>query len=481
VTVVAGKQQKKSIKEISPIDVYKLLPKTNCRECGEANCMAFATKLVNGEYTIPDCPPLRTDEYSHLLQELGDLLAPPVKAVTIGTGERAAIIGGKYVLYRHDFTYHNPTPIAVDVTDGMPEQELVERIKAIEGFSYQYIGRTLTLDAVAIRSTSGDPGRFAAAVRTAAAVTEHPLILCTLDPAVMEAGLSEAADRRPLLYAATEGNWQEMAELSLRFGAPLVASAPGDLALLRSLAATLTEYGISDIVLDPGTFPDAGFAGSIMAFTMLRNAACASHDELAGFPLLGTPIAAWAGEELSREAVQWKETYMAAMLLSRHADLLIMHSMEGWALLPQLIWRFNIYTDPRKPVSVDPGVRTFGSPDGQSPLLITTNYALTYFTVEADIKSAHLDCYLIVADTSGISVESAVAGRYLTAESMAEALRENNAEALVDHRYLIIPGLAARLSGETEEASGWRVLVGPKDSSGLARFIGERWPPKDEE
>jgi len=478
---MAVKQQKKSIKEISPIDVYKLLPKTNCRECGEANCMAFATKLVNGEYTIPDCPPLHTDEYSRLLQDLGNLLAPPVKAVTIGTGAHAATIGGKYVLYRHDFTYHNPTPIAVDVADSMTEEEIVQRIKAIEGFSYEYIGRTLALNAVAVRSTSGDPERFAAAVRTAAAATVYPLILCTLDPSVMEAGVLEVKDRRPLLYAATEENWQAMAEIAVRFGAPMVASAPGNIALLRSLSKTLSEYGIADLVLDPGTSPDAGFAGSIMAFSMLRQAACTAHDERAGFPLLGTPIAAWAGEELSREAVQWKEAYMAAMLLSRYADLLIVHSMEGWTLLPQLIWRFNLYTDPRKPVSVDPGVRTFGNPDKHSPLLITTNYALTFFTVEADIKSAHLDCYLIVADTGGISVESAVAGRYLTAGSMAEALAENNAEALVDHRYLIIPGLAARLSGETEEVSGWRVLVGPKDSSGLARFIGEHWPPKDEE
>ncbi|RQD82651.1 MAG: acetyl-CoA decarbonylase/synthase complex subunit gamma [Methanocalculus sp. MSAO_Arc2] len=474
-------ENKKSIKEISPIDVYKLLPKTNCQECGEANCMAFATKLVNGEYTIPDCPPLLTEEYSGFLKALGELLAPPVRAVSIGTGEHAMIVGGKHVLYRHDFTYHNPTPITIDLTDTMSKDEIHNRISNIEGFRYEYIGRELKLDGIAIRSTSDEPDTFSETVKTAAAATSYPLILCTLDPAVMEAGLAEVPDRRPLIYAATEENWQEMADLALRFDAPLAASAPGDIALLRTLAKTLTACGISDLVLDPGTFPDEGFARTIYNFSMLRKAACTFNDELAGFPLLGTPIAAWAGEELSRDAVQWKETYMAAMLLSRYADLLIMHSMEGWSLLPQLIWRFNLYTDPRKPVSVEPGVRTFGSPDKGSPLLITTNYALTYFTVEADIKSAHLDCYLIVADTSGISVESAVAGRYLTSDSIAETLKTYEAENLVDHHTLIIPGLAARLSGETEEASGWRVLVGPKDSSGLKRYIEEYWPPKDDE
>ncbi|MDG6249192.1 acetyl-CoA decarbonylase/synthase complex subunit gamma, partial [Methanocalculus sp.] len=393
---MATKNAKKSIKEISPIDVYKLLPKTNCGECGEANCMAFATKLVNGEYTIPDCPPLSTEQYESLLHDLGKLLAPPVKGVTIGTGEHAILIGGKHVLYRHDFTYHNPTPVIIDIDDSMQKEDILKRIEAIEGFTYQYIGRDLRLDGIAIRSISGDPEVFRETVKTAVAATTYPLILCSLDPAVMEAGLTEAGDHRPLIYAATEENWEAMADLALRYDAPLVASAPGDIALLRSLVKTLTACGITDLVLDPGTFPDVGFAQTIYTFTQLRRAACIARDELTGFPLLGTPIAAWAGEELAKEAVQWKETYMAAMLISRYADLIIMHSMEAWNVLPQLIWRFNIYTDPRKPVSVDAGVRSFGNPDRNSPLLITTNYALTFFTVEADIKSAHLDCHLIV-------------------------------------------------------------------------------------
>jgi acetyl-CoA decarbonylase/synthase complex subunit gamma len=443
--------------------------------------MAFATRLVNGEFTIGDCPPLTTTEYNRLLEDLSDLLRPPVQAVTFGSGKHAITIGGKYVLYRHDFTYHNPTAIAIDVADTMEPAEIGRRAKDIEVFSYAYIGRTLSLDAIAVRCASGDPTTFAAAVKTVAATTDLPLMLCSRDPVVLEAALKAVHDRRPLLYAATAQNWEKVAELALRFSCPLVASAPDDSAMLRSLARTLTEYGIDDLVLDPGTFTESGVARTLMGFTALRHAACISHDELCGHPLLGTPIAAWAGTELSPEIVQWNEATTAAMLISRYADLLVMHSMEGWVLLPQLIWRFNIYTDPRKPVSVDAGVRAFYEPDKESPLLITTNYALTYFTVESDIKAAHISCHLIVADTAGISVESAVAGRYLTAETIAAALKEYHAEELVSHRYLILPGLAARLSGEAEEASGWHMLVGPKDSSGLAQFIRDRWPPKPEE
>jgi acetyl-CoA decarbonylase/synthase complex subunit gamma len=157
-----------------------------------------------------------------------------------------------------------------------------------------------------------------------------------------------------------------------------------------------------------------------------------------------------------------------------------MHSLDGWVLLPQLIWRFNLYTDPRKPVSVEAGVRTFGRPDRTSPVLITTNYALTFFTVESDIKAANIDCYLIVVDTGGLSVESAVAGRYFTADSIAASLKSSDAENLVSHKTLIIPGLAARLSGDTEDTTGWKILVGPKDSSGLPQFLREHWPPSSE-
>ncbi|WP_321507904.1 acetyl-CoA decarbonylase/synthase complex subunit gamma [uncultured Methanoregula sp.] len=471
-------KRKKSIREISPIDVYKFLPKTNCSECGEANCMAFATRLVNGELVLSDCPPILADENSRSYDELAILLAPPVRAVQIGTGEYRITIGGKYVLQRHEFTYHNPTPIALDVHDLMTEDELTERVRHIEEFAYNYIGRRLVPNAIAVRSCSNDPKIFRSIVQKVAGMSHYPLILCALDPSVMEAGLLEARDRRPLIYAATESTWKEMAELSLSYDAPLAVFAPGDLGLLRSLVKTLREYGIADLVLDPGTFAEEGLSDTINNFTAIRAGACRNFDELFGYPLLGVPLTTWTGEEISEEVLKWREAITASMLLSRYADLLIMHSIDGWVLLPQLIWRFNLYTDPRKPVSVESGVKTFGRPGQDSPVLITTNYALTFFTVESDIKAANLDCYLIVIDTGGLSVESAVAGRYFTADSMANALKTYNVSSLVRHKVLIIPGLAARLSGETEEATGWRILVGPKDSSGISQFLREHWPPE---
>jgi len=467
---------KPGVKELSPIDVYKLLPKTNCKECGEENCMAFAAKVVNREVSIDKCPPLLKKENEKAYKQLQEMLKPPVREVIVGVGDRAVKIGGKLVMYRHEFAYFNPTAIAVDVTDEMPEDELLDKAKRVENFSFEYIGQTLRLNMIAIRSTSNDMDKFKAAVKKVAENTNLPLILCSLNPSILEAGLMAAPKARPLLYAATRNNWKEMAELALMYNCPLTVSAPNDLKLLRSLAKTLQDYGVEDLVLDPGTFTGDGLADTLNNFAMIRRAACKRGDELCGFPLMGVPMVAWMDkDQIPEELAKWREACMAAMLIVRFADVMILHNIGGWALLPLVILRQNIYTDPRKPVAVEPGLKTSGTPDEKSPVMFTTNFALTYYTVASDIENAKINGYLLVVDTEGIAVDSAVAGRKLTAEKVAEAIKASGVESKVKHRKLIIPGKAARLSGEIEELSGWQVLVGPRDSSDIPKFLQEKW------
>jgi len=467
--------EKAGAKELSPIDVYMLLPKTNCKKCGLENCMAFATKLVNREIALELCTPLFEKQYQKNYQKLWDMLKPPVKEVTIGTGDNIVKIGGKLVMYRHELAYFNPTAIAIDVTDEMPEEELLIRVKKTEGFSYTYIGRELKLNMIAVRSTSNNPEKFRSTVKKVVENTKLPLILCSFNPKVVEAGLMTAPKARPLIYAATKDNWKDMAELALTYNCPLAVFAPNDLKLLRSLAKTLVDYGVQDLVLDSGTFPNEGLADTISNLTMIRRAACKRGDELLGFPIMGTPITAWTEHSDVAEVNMWNEAYIASVLINRYADILIMHSAEGWVLLPTTILRQNIYTDPRKPVAVEPGIKVFGQPDENSPVMMTTNFALTYYTVASDIEQFGINCYLIVVDTEGLAVDSSVAGRKLTAEKVAEAIKQVKAEEKVKHRKLIIPGKAARLSGEIQELSGWEVLVGPRDSSEIPKFLQEKW------
>ena len=468
-------KKKASLKELSPIDIYKLLPKINCKECGQDNCMAFATKIVNREVTIDSCPPLLKKENEKAYAKLKELLKPAVKEVIVGVGDKAKKLGGKLVMYRHEFTYTNPTAIAIDVTDEMPMHEVVSRVQYTDNFSFEYIGNTLKLDMIAVRCTSGDADKFKAVIKKVSETTKLPMILCTLNPAIAEAGLMAAPKTRPLLYAATQDNWKDMAELALMYECPLVVSAPNDLNTLISLTKTLLAYGVTDLVLDPGTFPNEGLPDTINNFTMLRRAATKNGEELTGFPLIGVPLVAWADAAAAEDLLKWREAYLAAMLIVRYADVLVMHSVSGWSILPTTVLRQNIYTDPRKPVAVAPGLKVFGTPDENSPVMFTTNFALTYYTVASDIESSKLNGYLIVVETEGSAIDSGVAGRKLTAERVADAIKASGVESKVKHRKLIIPGKASRISGEIEELTGWKVMVGPRDSSEIPKYLIEKW------
>lgn len=461
-------------KAVSPLKIYSLLPKTNCKECGAENCMAFAVGLANMETKLEKCPPILQEKYKKLYTELKNMLSPPIREVEFGNGQRRVKIGGEYVMYRHELTYLNPTAIAIDVDDDMGESEIIKRIKFVDGFSYMYIGRELKLDALAVRSVSNEPQKFKKVVKFVSENTNLPLILCSLDPKVMEAGLSALEGGRPLMYAATKDNWREMAEMSLAHKCPLVVFSPNDLSTLSSLVKGLTEYGVNDLVLDPGTFANEGLSLTTDAFTMLRWKACNDGDKLLGFPIFGAPLTAWLGNG-DGQTKAWWEAITAAALIDRYAGVLLMHTIEGWALLPNVILRFNIYTDPRKPVSVKPGLRMVGNPNENSPIIVTSNFALTYYIVSNDIEAGKVDCYLLVADSGGISLESAVAGRKFTAKEVAAAVKESGIEKMVKHKTIIIPGKAARLLGEIEDSTGWKVMVGPQDSSDIPKFVKERW------
>jgi acetyl-CoA decarbonylase/synthase complex subunit gamma len=462
-----------------PLEIYPLLPGTNCQDCGEANCMAFATKMAEHTVKLKACTPLYEElKYAKKLAKLEELVTPPVREVTIGVGEFAASIGAKLVLYRHDLRYTNPTSFFLDVADNLEAEAFAARVKEIEDWTYTYIGTALRLDGIALRGVSQDPQTFAKAAKKLTEISNWPVILCSLDPAMLAAAANAIADKRPLLYAATLDTWAEVGEIAVKYNLPLVAYAPGNLENLATLTNTLRAMGVNNLVLDPGTASKAGLGTTVDNFTQLRRSAIIKENELLGYPLLSAPIAVWADhrEGEAPELTKWDEVLTAAAMIVRYSDLLILHSADMWTNLPLTFLRSNLYTDPVKPVAVEAGLVEFGDVGPDSPVMYTTNFALTYFTVESDIKQAGSTAYLVVVDTEGMSVQSAVAGRKLTAEKVAETLEETGIADKVKHKILISPGMAARISGETEEASGWTIKVGPKDSSGIAKYLQEgKW------
>lgn len=462
----------------SPLQAYKYLPGDNCGECGVPTCMAFASHLIDRSLKLTDCTPILEDKYKAKLIELEELLAPEIREVEIGVGERVVKIGGDDVLYRHKLTFFNQTALAYDVWDTMDEKDLVERVNRIKDFRKFYVGEFLKLDIIAVRSVSDDPDKFADTVKKVLETSDLPLVLCSFNPKVLKAGLEVAGDMNPLIYAATRGNWQEVADLALEYKVPVTLFAPDDLDLLKSLAKTFTEMGMENLVLDPGTFPSGTrLKTTFENFLKIRRAGIECDRGIA-FPIMAVPLTAWMMHNDPLSASYW-ETVLASVFTVRYGDIMLLHSIEPHSLLPELHIRDTIYTDPRKPVTVEPDVYEVGSPTADSPFFVTTNFALTYYTVESDLSSNGIDCYLMAVDTEGIGVEAAVAGGQLTAAKIKKGLE--NADFVLkedtSHNTIILPGLAARLQGDVEDETAANVMIGPPDSGRIPDWMGEKWPP----
>ncbi len=461
------------------LTVYKLLPQTNCGECGEVNCMTFASNLLERKMTVKECPPLVKDpKYRAQAQKLEELIAPPVKEITLGVGNEAVKIGGKQVIYRHDLTYHNPTAIAIDVSDKLSDNEITEKVARAEKFQFTHIGEQLRLNAIAVRAASGDAQRFAHAVALVTKNTPLPLILCSLDAETLRLAVEQKGvyERKPVLYAATKENWKEIGALAKQYSCPVVVFSPGDLQGVKALAKTLRTIGVDDIILDPGFWTKGRLLkDSIENLEMLRRAAIQKEDKDLGYPIMAVPAVAWIGESPDPNATAYKEACIASLLLTRFVDIMIVHSIDIWALLPLVTLRQGVYTDPRKPVAVETGLKSVGAPDKKSPVLLTTNFALTYYTVANDLEASGIVCHLLVLSTEGLSVEASVAGGQFSAAGVKDLVASTNVASKADHRKLIIPGMAARLSGEIEDLSKWEVMVGPKDSSQIKEYLDRIW------
>lgn len=465
----------------SPLEAYKYLPQTNCGECGQATCMAFASKLIDRSGKTGDCAPLiKEKKYAKKLVELDKLLSPEIREVIIGVGDKAVKIGGDDVLYRHRLTFFNKTKMFFDVADNLEEAALVERVKKIADFKKFYVGRNLTLDGVAVRAASNDPAKFAAAVKKVAETADLPIVLCSFNPAVLKAGLEETKDKNPMIYAANKDNWKEVGELALEYKVPVVVSAFNDLDALKTFAKTFAEAGIKDIVLDPGTYPTGkGLKETFTNFLKIRRAGIMGDGEIA-YPILALPFTAWMAGISDPVSASYWETVMASVFTIRYGDMMILHSLEPYSTLPEVHLAETIYTDPRTPVSVDGGMYKVGNPTADSPVLFTTNFALTYYTVESDISSNGIDCWLLAVNTDGIGVEASVAGGQLTADKVKEAFDNAGFDLKkdVNHNTVVIPGLAARLQGDLEDKLGANIKVGPMDSGRIPGWMEKNWPPK---
>lgn len=470
----------------SPLEVYALLDKSNCKECGYDTCMAFATDILERKVKVQDCTHIMQDpKQGKNRDKLIKLITPPQKPVVIGVGDRACTIGGEEILMRHQLTFYNQTGIFIEIADD--DTDLEETIKYLTDVKLERIGDVLTLDGIALRNVSGDKEQLKLAASKIAENSNLPIMLCTFNPENLLYAAEAIKSKKPLLYAATKESWEQVGKFAVQNGLP-VAIYSNNLDELMSLSATLQKLGVKEIILDSGTFFGPGsLSATYDKIMQLRTAAIDKEDVNAGWPVMGVPAVYWSqvniGDEKELWEHQFQEIIMGAIMESIDTNLIILHTgqkkEEVWALLALMTLRQSVFSDPRIYPAVDAGIYKIGEPDEMAPIFVTSNYRMTKIPVEQDLQGANLNCWLLVVDTEGIGIESAVAGGQFNAGGIAEAVKEFKAFDKVNHRVLVIPGMAARLSGALEDEADAFVVVGPRDSSGIPKFMDAQWKPKE--
>jgi acetyl-CoA decarbonylase/synthase complex subunit gamma len=413
-------------------------------------------KLAAGKAELSACPYV-SDEAKAKLSEAS---APPILPVTIGTGDRALKVGGETVMFRHEKRFENPTGFAILISDSMDDAEVGRRLEMFKKLEYERIGLILRPDLVAVKSDSGDKTKFEALVSKVKQGSDGGIILMSDNPDVMAAGLSTCADRKPLLYAATEANWEKLAELAKANSCPLAVKADG-LEKLAELTAKLTEAGIKDMVIDSGS---RKLRQAFEDQVIIRSAALAKKFRPLGFPTIVFPA------EMTDDPM--KEAVIASIFVAKYGGIIVLSDFYGESLFPLLVERLNIYTDPQRPLATTEGIYEINSPNENSPVLITSNFSLTYFIVSGEIEASRVPSYLLVKDTEGLSVMTAWAAGKFVADAIAPFVKKCGIVDKVKHRKLIIPGYAAAESGGLEEElSDWEVQVGPREGSNIPAYL----------
>ncbi len=438
---------------LTGLEIFKQLPKKNCKECGQPTCLAFAMQLAAGKASLDACPYV-SDAAREALDAAS---APPVALVKIGVGEKAFQIGNETVLFRHDKRFEHPTGIAIQVSDN---EDVKAKVDQINKLVFDRVGQVHEVNMVAVSNDSGDAAKFADAVKTAQDNTSYPLLLISSDTGAMEKALEIAGANKPVVYAADANNYEAMVALAKKYEAPLVVKG-SDLNSLAELVEKVAGLGYKNLILDSGA---REFSKVVADQTQIRRQA------LKLFRPFGYPTIAFANND---DPIM--ESVNASTYVAKYAGIVVMTSAAPEHILPVITLRLNVYTDPQKPIAVESKIYEILNPGPDAPVLITTNFSLSYFCVAGDTEASRVPAYIIPVDTDGISVLTAWAAGKFTPETIADTVKKLGILEKVNHNSIIIPGGVAVLSGKTAELLGAEVIVGPRESAGIPSFFKQRW------
>ena len=443
---------------LTGIQIFKMLPKTNCGECGVPTCLAFAMNLASGKAELDACPYV-SDEAK---EKLAEASAPPIRPVALGAGTRALKVGGETVMFRHEKTFFNPTGLGAIIASDMESAELEKKLKEWNAFQFERVGLNLRPELVALKDVNGDAASFAAAAKKIAEESEFGLVLMSGNLDALKAAAEATAFKKPLLYAATAENVEEMASLAKETGLPLAVKAENVEGLI-TLTDKLTGMGLKDLVLDSGSRePKQAFEDQVV----IRRAALKAGNRSLGFPTIAFPCEMAGNLDV--------ETMLASMFIAKYAGIVVLSDFTGESLFSLLVERLNIFTDPQRPMTVTEGIYEIGAPDENSPVLVTTNFSLTYFIVSGEIEGSRVPSWLLIMDTEGLSVMTAWAAGKFVGDAVGMFVKKSGIADKIAHRKIVIPGYAASISGDMEEElPDWEILIGPRDASLIPKFLKE--------
>ena len=441
---------------LTGIQIFKLLPKTNCKECGVPTCLAFAMNLASGKAELDACPYV-SDEAR---EQLSEASAPPIRPVVLGAGVRKATAGGETVQYRHEKTFFSPTLIAGVVNSDISAADLEAKLKVWNAFQFERVGLNLRPERAAVKDVNGDAAAFGAVAKQIAETSEFNVILMTEDLNVMKAGVEAAGFKRPLIYAATEANADDFGALAKENDLPLALKADS-IDGVTALSEKLTGMGLKDLVIDTGA---REIKQALEDQIALRRSALKDSNRIVGFPTITFPCE--MAESLDMEAL------IGAMFVAKYGGIVVFSDLAGEAVFPLLLERLNIFTDPQRPMTVTEGIYEIGNPDENSPVLITTNFALTYFIVSGEIEGSKVPTWLLIKDSEGLSVLTAWAAGKFAGDDVGMFVKKSGIMDKVKHQELVIPGYAAAIVGDIEEElPGWTITVGPREAAHIPAFL----------
>ncbi|MCJ7701991.1 MAG: acetyl-CoA decarbonylase/synthase complex subunit gamma [Anaerolineales bacterium] len=437
---------------LSGIQIYKLLPQTNCKDCGFPTCLAFAMKLAAKQIELELCPHISEESSA----QLSEASAPPVRPMVLKSNGYEVKAGNEVVLFRHEKTFYSRPGLFVRVKDSMNAEDILGVVEPADQYKVDYVGIDLSINGFVVQADGGDFGAAVAAVRQA---SHKPLVLIG-KPEEIKAGLEKLGEGETVLIApATAENWEAMAAVAKESGSALAVQAD-NLDEMVALSEKVQGAGVKDVVLAP---TQRSLKGSLIANTVSRRMALKKNFRPLGFPILSFP--GDVGDLV-------RETMLAAQAIGKYAGFIVLDHFKPETAYPLLVLRENIYTDPQKPIQVQPGIYEINDPGPEDPVLVTTNFSITYFSVANEVESSGIPAWLVVTDAEGMSVLTAWAAGKFDAERIAKDVKSFGVADKVSKHRIVLPGHVAVLSGELEEElPGWEIKVGPREAVDLPSYL----------